>query len=81
MQRGSFTIFIEVAVKNGLLALLVLTSMFPSHMVAENAGPEAQIIAAARDGSIFVVLFFSGVAMITGFLSVLRWRKSLAQGN
>ena len=78
VQRDSLAIIIEVAVKNGLLALLVLTSMFPSHMLADQAGPEAQMIAAARDGSIFVVLFFSGIALAAGMVSALRWRKILA---
>jgi bile acid:Na+ symporter, BASS family len=76
-QRDSLAIVIEVAVKNGLLALLILTSMFPSHILAA-AGPDAQMIAAARDGCIFVVLFFSGVALATGILSALRWRRILA---
>lgn len=77
VDRDSLAIVIEVAVKNGLLALLVLTSMFPAHRLAQ-AGPNAQMIAAARDGCIFVVLFFSGVALITGILSALRWRRILA---
>ena len=51
--------------------------MFPSHMLAAR-DPEAQIIAAARDGRIFVVLFFSGIALITGIVSALRWHKILA---
>lgn len=77
-ERDSFAIVIEVAIKNALLALLVLTSMFPSHMLTSQAGPEAQVIAAARDGCIFVVLFFSGIALITGMVSAFRWRKILA---
>lgn len=81
VQRDSLAILIEVAVKNGLLALLVLTSMFPSHMLAVRADPEAQMIVAARDGCIFVVLFFSGVALITGIVIALRWRKILARGS
>jgi len=77
VDRDSFAIVIEVAVKNGLLALLILTSMFPAHMLAQ-AGPDAQMIAAARDGCIFVVLFFSGVALVTGILTALRRRRTLA---
>ncbi|MGK2922110.1 MAG: bile acid:sodium symporter family protein [Methyloceanibacter sp.] len=77
-ERDAFAIVIEVAVKNGLLALLIITSMFPSHMLAAQDGPHAQMIAAARDGCIFVVLFFSGVGLVIGMLSALRWRKILA---
>lgn len=80
VERDSFAIVIEVAVKNGLLALLVLTSMFPAHVLAE-AGPDAHMIAAARDGCIFVVLFFSGVALATGIVSALHSRKVLAPGG
>ncbi len=77
VERDSLAIVIEVAVKNGLLALLIVTSMFPAHRLAQ-AGPDAQMIAAARDGCIFVVLFFSGVALATGMLTALRARKALA---
>jgi BASS family bile acid:Na+ symporter len=76
--RDSLAIVIEVVVKNGLLALLVLTSMFPSHRLA---GPNAEMIAAAHDGCIFVVLFFSGVALAAGMVSALRRRKSLGAGH
>ena len=80
-ERDSFAIIIEVTIKNALLALLVLTSMFPSHILAARADVDAQIIAAARDGCIFVVLFFSGIALVTGSVSVLRRRKFLASQN
>ncbi len=79
--RDRFAITIEIVIKNGLLALLVITSMFPSHIMADRTGPEAQIITAARDGCIFVVLFFSGTAMIAGFVSVLQSRRRLATGR
>ena len=78
VERDQLAIVIEVAVKNGLLALLILTSMFPAHMLAAASGPDAHMIAAARDGCIFVVLFFSGVALVTGILTALRRRKALA---
>ena len=77
-ERDALAIVIEVAVKNGLLALLILTSMFPSRMLAAQTGPEAQMIVAARDGCIFVVLFFSGVGLVVGMLAALRRRKTLA---
>jgi BASS family bile acid:Na+ symporter len=76
VDRDSFAIFIEVAVKNGLLALLVVTSMFPAHLLAP--GADGQMIAAARDGCIFIVLFFSGVALVIGILSALRRRRTSA---
>ena len=79
VDRDAFAIVIEVAVKNGLLALLIVTSMFPIHRLTAVAGPDAHLIAAARDGCIFVVLFFSGVALVTGILSALRRRKALAR--
>ncbi|GFO81162.1 MAG: hypothetical protein A49_07890 [Methyloceanibacter sp.] len=84
VERDTFAIVIEVAVKNGLLALLVLTSMFPNHMLAE-AGPDAYLIAAARDGCMFVVLFFSGVAWprvsSRRFARADSWRSRLGRGS
>lgn len=77
-ERDCLAIIIEVAIKNAMLALLLLTSMFPSDILAAQVGPKAETIAAARDGCIFVVLFFSGVALITGLVSVLKRRKILA---
>jgi len=77
-ERDAFAIVIEVAIKNGLLALLIITSMFPARMMAALDGPHAEMIVAARDGCIFVVLFFSGVGLVIGLLSALRWRKILA---
>lgn len=77
-ERDCLAIIIEVAIKNAMLALLLLTSMFPSDILAAQVGPQAEIFAATRDGCIFVVLFFSGVALITGFVSVLKRRKILA---
>ena len=80
VDRDSFAIVIEVAVKNGLLALLVLTSMFPSHRL-EQAGDDAHMIAAAHDGCIFVVLFYSGVALVTGILAALRRKRKAPAPN
>ncbi len=80
-ERDAFAIVIEVAIKNGLLALLIITSMFPARMMAALDGPHAQMIVAARDGCIFVVLFFSGVGLVIGMLSALRWRKILAPAS
>jgi hypothetical protein len=36
------------------------------------------MIAAARNGCIFIVLFFSGVALVIGILSALRRRRTSA---
>lgn len=85
VERDSLSIVIEVVVKNSLLALLVVTSMFPHEVLS---GGEAQSlnrqvedkatvnpIVAARDGCIFVVLFFSGFALIAGSMASLRGRK------
>jgi bile acid:Na+ symporter, BASS family len=77
-DQDAFAVVIEVAVKNGLLALLIITSMFPAHRMTADAGPNAELIAAAHDGCIFVVLFFSGVALITGISAALRRRRKLA---
>lgn len=84
-ERDSLAIVIEVVVKNGLLALLVVTSMFPHEMLSagEGRGVNGQAatnqafnpIAAAHDGCIFVVLFFSGFALIAGSSASLRGRK------
>lgn len=78
-EQDSFAIVIEIAIKNGLLALLILTSMFPSHIMAAETGPHAQMITAARDGCIFVVLFFSGTGLVVGMLSAFRRRRRAAR--
>lgn len=75
VDRDSLSIVIEAVVKNGLLALLVVTSMFPAEMLASSEGESAKLIVAARDGCIFVVLFFSGFALIAGSSATLRGRK------
>jgi BASS family bile acid:Na+ symporter len=74
-DRDSLAIVIEVIVKNGLLALLVVTSMFPAEMLANRETEGAKLIIAARDGCIFVVLFFSGLAIVAGSSASLRGRK------
>ncbi len=76
--RDVLAIVVEVALKNAMLALLVLTSMFPSDIPAAQDVAKASLIAAARDGCIFVVLFYGGVALVTGFVSVWKRRKILA---
>lgn len=85
VERDALAIVIEVVVKNGLLALLVVTSMFPNEMLSGGEGQEINgqavthqafnPIVAARDGCIFVVLFFSGFALIAGSSASLRGRK------
>jgi bile acid:Na+ symporter, BASS family len=84
-ERDALAIVIEIVVKNSLLALLVVTSMFPQEMLSGGEGQNidasgvnnqhASTILAARDGCIFVVLFFSGFALIAGSLASLRGRK------
>jgi len=74
-DRDSLAIVIEVVVKNGLLALLVLTSMFPSDMLAGKNEEEARMIVAARDGCMFVVLFFGAFSIVAGSSFSLRGRK------
>lgn len=78
VERDSLAIIIEVTLKNGLLGLLVVTSMFPSHVLGGEGGPDSNIIVAARDGCIFVVLFFSGFALIAGTFTALQGRKARA---
>ena len=80
-RPSGFAVTIEATIKNGLLGLLVLTSMFPSHILAERTERDAELIVAARDGCMFVVLFYSGAAMIVGFVSALRSRKSVATAS
>ncbi|MGD8355157.1 MAG: bile acid:sodium symporter [Methyloceanibacter sp.] len=75
IDRDSLAIVIEVVVKNGLLALLVVTSMFPAEMLADRDSEDANLIIAARDGCIFVVLFFSGLAIVAGSSASMRGRK------
>ena len=73
--RDCFAVMAEVTIKNSLLGLLLLTSMFPGDLTADQAGPEAEIIAAARDGCVFVVLFYGGVALVAGAVSVIQRRN------
>jgi len=75
IDRDSLAIVIEVVVKNGLLALLVLTSMFPNDMLAGKDEEEASLIVAARDGCMFVVLFFGAFSIVAGSSFSLRGRK------
>jgi BASS family bile acid:Na+ symporter len=75
VDHDALAIVIEVVVKNGLLALLVVTSMFPADMFANRESEDAKLIIAARDGCIFVVLFFSGFAIFAGSSTSLRGRK------
>ncbi len=75
VERDSLAIVIEVTVKNGLLALLVVTSMFPSRMLVTEGSQVGRMVIAAHDGCIFVVLFFSGFALVAGSVTALRGRK------
>ena len=75
LDRDSLAVVIEVVVKNGLLALLVITSMFPSEILAGKDEEQASLIAAARDGCIFVVLFFGAFSIVAGSSYSLRGRK------
>lgn len=79
IERDTLAIVIEVVVKNGLLALLVVTSMFPSRVLVSGDSQTGKLIAAAHDGCIFVVLFFSGFALVAGSVTSLRRRKARAR--
>jgi BASS family bile acid:Na+ symporter len=69
---------IEVTVKNVLLAVLLLTSMFPAAALDAAGGPEREVIEAARNGCTYVVLAFGGVCLIAGASSVIQRRMALA---
>jgi bile acid:Na+ symporter, BASS family len=81
IDRDSLAIVVEVIVKNGLLALLVVTSMFPAEILANRETEDAKLIIAARDGCIFVVLFFSGLAIVAGSSASMRGRKRRGRGR
>jgi hypothetical protein len=49
--------------------------MFPAEMLANRETEDAKLIIAARDGCIFVVLFFSGLAIVAGSSASMRGRK------
>ena len=73
-----FAVLTETTIKNSLLGLLLLTSMFPDDLMANRAEPEGKIIAAARDGCVFVVLFYGGAALVAGAVSVIQRRREQA---
>ncbi len=62
----AFTIGIEVAVRNGNLAIALVASLFPATSQDDPIGR----------GVFFVVLFYSGAMMVIGMLSVI-WRRML----
>jgi len=74
-DRDGFTISIEATVKNVLLALLLITTMFPHVEIYAEAPAQRMIIEAARDGCTYVVLLFGGICLATGFVSLLQHRR------
>jgi BASS family bile acid:Na+ symporter len=64
----AFTIGIEVAVRNGNLAIALVASLFPATAEDDPIGR----------GVFFVTLFYSGGMMVVGLISVARRRVELA---
>ena len=77
--RDGLAIIIEVTVKNVLLAILLLTTMFPQSALSAASPAESAIIEAARNGCTYVVLLYGGVSLAAGAISALQRRKRLAR--
>ena len=65
----AFTMGIEVAVRNGNLAIALVASLFPATHKDDPVGR----------GVFFVTLFYSGAMMVIGLISVARRRWELAR--
>ena len=78
-EGDCLTISIEVTVKNGLLALLLITSMFPHDALRSQDAETVAVIEAARDGCTYTVLLFGAVTLILGTISVIQ-RRSIIGG-
>ena len=63
----AFTVGVEVAVRNGNLAIALVASLFPATQEDDSVGR----------GVFFVVLFYSGAMMVIGLISVARRRLEL----
>jgi predicted Na+-dependent transporter len=64
----AFTIGIEVAVRNGNLAIALVASLFPATVTNDPVGR----------GVFFTTLFYAGSMMVVGLISVVRRRVELA---
>jgi len=78
-EGDCLTIIIEVTIKNGLLALLLITSMFPHDALRSQDAETVAVIEAARDGCTYTVLLFGAVSLILGTISVIQ-RRSIIGG-
>lgn len=74
----SLAIVIEVTVRNTLLGLLLITSMFPADLPAPPLGPDPQAVDAARNGCTFVVLFYGGFSFVASIAPIHWHRRRLA---
>ena len=73
-SSDSLAIIIEVTVRNTLLGLLLITSMFPAELPLPPHGPDPAAIEAARNGCTFVVLFYGGVSLVASILPI-HWHR------
>lgn len=74
-------VIIEVTIKNMLLALLLLTSMFPGEALRSLDAAQRPIVEAARDGCIYTVLFYGAVSLVAGTVSVVHARARSASAG
>jgi BASS family bile acid:Na+ symporter len=79
-EGDCLTIIIEVTIKNGLLALLLLTSMFSHDALRSQDAETMAVIVAVRDGCTYTVLLFGGVSLILGTILVIQRRRSIIGG-
>jgi len=77
--RDALTVVIEVTVKNVLLALLLLTSMFPHAAFATGDAAHRAVIEAARNGCTYAVLLYGGISLMAGAVSIVVRRTALAR--
>ena len=80
-EGDRLTIIIEVTIKNGLLALLLITSMFPHDALKSQDAETVAVIEAARDGCTYTVLLFGAVSLILGTISVIHRRSIIGSAG
>ena len=74
-RQDVLAIVVEVTVRNTLLGLLLITSMFPTDLPLPPYGPDPEAVEAARNGCTFVVLFYGGVSFVASIIPINRHRR------
>ena len=62
-----------------LLAVLLLTTMFPREALSTGDPAQRALIEAARNGCTYVVLLYGGISLVAGAISAAQRRKRLAR--